>query len=225
MITLKDIYILIENAEQQSRKGKVKKAISIYKVACKEIDQLLGSIEDDGVDQDIITAVALLKRNIMQTVRDLENFLRRTNFDFLNSDSIANNTPPSTANTIPSNLRNDNLNSMFQSTKLMTNSLAMWEQDQPIDNFSSDPFLITLLNRLQNTLLDITKTSDHVEEDVSQQFQLFKRDLIWYEQKKFSDFNNHIKKMNDEKKKLENQITRQKELWEGLVENVKAKKR
>lgn len=214
------MYELINKAEHSLTDDHLKEAIGYYKEAGSELSSLLQSMKcDKGVDHEITKSIELLKASISQTMFELSNFAKQQN-----------------GSSAPKELVNG---SILQPRKLLEDSstFATIEQDLNKLSLENDVVLNMITTKLQKNLLEVMSTSDEtgkkstasnsVEERrlmLVQHIEQFKKELNWYEKKKFSQYNLDLVTLTKENAKLRHQVEKQRDRWNNLVESARQRR-
>ncbi|KAG0662728.1 hypothetical protein C6P45_001055 [Maudiozyma exigua] len=79
MATLCNVYKLIETAEQETKRGNLQNSILYYKETLKVITRIVTDIEKNELSDNVIEAVKVLRKDVSQTIYDLQNILDTDN--------------------------------------------------------------------------------------------------------------------------------------------------
>ncbi|SMN19886.1 similar to Saccharomyces cerevisiae YLR211C ATG38 Putative protein of unknown function [Maudiozyma saulgeensis] len=250
MPTLCNVYKLIETAEQETKRGNLQNSIIYYKETLKEINEITDKIEESGLSKNVIEAVQLLRKDISQTIYDIQNVLPTEN-DFTipysnkigeNADVFRNESTNNCPSTADSNGINQNfLGSVYlrmNPSVMQPGGAKMWETSMNNDKLipNNDPLFLGIVNKLQSNIIMSTsnqfKNGQHtvrgtqaIEEEIQQHVEQFRKEVSWYEQKRFEEYENRMKELEMENKKLNLQVDRLKQRWDSLVESAKERKK
>lgn len=215
------VYELISSAEQETRNGNLHKSIAEYKDALTEVNSISAALEPKYDSPEVIAAVNILRNDLLQTIYNME--LLKSNQKALSKDH--------------SNKSTLDMESMFLSMKPSMNNiyksnLLRPDANQITNDTTNDPILNNLLLKLNHNLLDTIgknnlahpKDEKDVSSEINRHIDQFKKELYWYEQKKVSEYDIQLKNILQENKKLNIQITKLRDRWNGLVESAKQKR-
>ncbi|CCK68713.1 Atg38p KNAG_0B02700 [Huiozyma naganishii CBS 8797] len=230
MSHLRQTYQLIENAEQQIKRGNLNESLKYYRQSVNEINKVilrLNSEHPDEVNDEVIESIEILKRDVSQTMFDLENFIKAQR-------------AVSKGSTVKNSINMNMMGSMLLSIKPSMNNVnrpsptSEQSGDGEGNNFVSDPILTGILNKLQTNLFALTADTKGVGVDgrgtknanleVSHHIEQFKRELSWYEQKKFSEYDSRLERTRKENRKLLQEVEKLKDRWNNLVESAKQRR-
>ncbi|CCD24384.1 Atg38p NDAI_0D00700 [Naumovozyma dairenensis CBS 421] len=263
MTTLNDIYELIDDAEEESRKGNITNSVRKYKETVKSLEELIKSTKREDINNEILVALDMLKKDISKTICELDKLLtiqRQQQQQQQHNGQVQglNQRPNSKSSNVSFNHRTPNMlssllmnpsvsNTMRYSYNLnynnaMTNSMnnANVERINPFN----DVVIRTITDNLKMNLLESIKGQYHLlngnakderkndeDEFIKQlnttfesQFDMFRKELGFYEQKKFSEYDTNLDNLIKENKKLLNQIVKLRERWDSLVESAKQRR-
>lgn len=224
-----------------------------YKETLKEITDIIQDTIENELSDDVIEALEILRKDISQTIYEIQNILNvdgepkeATNLadDYNKSsqklgDSLINspmkNIPLNNGNNYNSNL----MGSIYLKMKPSLNNMVgtkVWENMVKNDNFTpnNDPLFLSITNKMQNNLtttirkmvsgLNRNISSQALEEQINQHIEQFKKELSWYEQNKFAEYDNKTLQLERENRKLLNQVEKLRQRWESLVESARQRR-
>ena len=205
-------------------------------------------IEKNELSDNVIEAVKLLRKDVSQTIYDLQNILDTDNefTNQLNNNRLLESTDNvrKESTTMPNESADSNgisaQNYMGSIYMRLNNSMIqsgggkMWENDK---SSNSDPIFMGIINKLQNNInIAITNHIDKsdisnvaqkslINEEVQQHMEQFRKELSWYEQRRIEEYENRIEQTENDNKKLSLQVERLKQRWDSLVESAKERKK
>lgn len=202
------------------------------------------------MSNNVIEAVQLLRKDVSQTIYDIQNVLHVDNdFTLPVNNKIGENTEffkNGSNNNCPSSSDSNGINQNFlgsvylrmNPSVMQPGGARMWENiisnDKLIPN--NDPLFLGIINKLQsNVILSVSnQTKDiqqneegtqSIEEKIQQHVEQFRKEVSWYEQKKYEEYENKIQEIERENRKLNLQVDRLKQRWDSLVESAKERKK
>lgn len=249
----RQIYKLIESAEQETKRGNLDNSIKYYKQTLKQINEISKDTIKDDLPSNVIEAVLILQKDITETIRDIQNILdieqeaatppdktrappRITTKPSVQSiNRAAHSRQPSNS----TNFNSDYLGSMYLKMNPSVNNIGgtkMWESNISTGRTGSpnDPFLLGIMNKMENnmvaemtrvqTVSDSKQTQIQIEQAVHKHVEQFKREVAWYEQKKFVEYDTKMKQLEKENKKLQSKVEWLRLRWDSLVESAKERR-
>lgn len=222
MVTnMNQVYTIIEDAEQECRKGDFTNAKAKYQEAIEVLGPQNENLSQNKLSSDVTQAIDLLKQDITAKIQELELLIEKQSSEENNIGMVNNNM------LIGSVILNN------KSPINGINNARNWDNPAYQDTLSpiNDPLLMSILNRLQfNLNNDIQlkteggKNSKNSEMKINLRLEQFKKELVLYEQKKFKEYGMKIDEITKENKKLANEIGRLRERWDSLVESAKQRR-
>ncbi|AET41371.1 Atg38p Ecym_8075 [Eremothecium cymbalariae DBVPG len=202
------IYEHIEIAEQHCIERNYQNASKEYEHVLEQLESL---VKDLALNGDLKRAIMLLKEDIELKVKELEQWDQRKQPTPANTtQGLSTNNKSSPGRVIDMNMHLNNAN--------------------PI----TDPFLASIINKLQTNILQVltqqfageAKTAGQKEVSclVTQQIAQFQKEIAIFEQRKFREYDTKMDQLIKENKKLSNQVVRLKDRWDSLVESAKQKR-
>lgn len=173
----------------------------------------------DDINNSIIESVELLGKNISQVIFELNNINERK-WPQAEKDLVDRST--------------------IQPRDILEGSYDSMSLEQNLNKLSpqNDPLLNMILNKLQTSLLDVIKTTEShskiakdssvnegKEQKIAQYIEQFKNEIIWYEKKKFSQYDIDLVTLTKENALLHRHIEELQDRWNNLVESARKKKR
>lgn len=205
---------MIGKGEHDVAEERISEAIICYKDANAELVELLSQLKDDqSLDSNIVESVELLKTNVSQVIFDLNNLPKEQE-------------EPPTAKEIVNC-------SVLQRRSIIRESLNSTTSQRDLNKLSpeNDILLGMIMNKLQKSLLDTSSlftTTPKSNEERAQMFirhiEQFKKELIWYEKKKFSQYDIDLTTLTKENAKLQQQVEKLRDRWNNLVESARQKR-
>lgn len=174
----------------------------------------------DDINDDIIESVELLGKNISQVIFELNDILNERKWPPIDKDLVDRST--------------------IQPRNILEGSCDFISLEQKLNKLSpqNDPLLNMILNKLQTSLLAIIKTTEphsrvlkdsnvneRREQKIAQYIEQFKNEMVWYEKKKFSQYNVDLVTLIKENALLRRHIEELQDRWNNLVESARKKKR
>lgn len=221
MSTLAEVYTIIENAEQECRKGDFANARVKYQQAIEVLGPQNENLAQNELSSDVTQAIDLLKQDMTAKIQELELLIDKRSPEE-NSIGMLNN--------------NMLIGSVILNNKTSINGVGntrKWDNSiyQNSLNPLNDPILISILNRLQFNLnndmeskVKGVKNPNNLEMKTNLRLEQFKKELVLYEQNKFKEYGMKIDQIAKENKKLSNEIGRLRERWDSLVESAKQRR-
>ncbi|CCC71383.1 hypothetical protein NCAS_0H00730 [Naumovozyma castellii] len=229
MSSLKEVYDLISQAELETRNGNLNVSINKYKNALSKTNCLLKMLKSEDVENDVTDAILMLRKDISKTIFELEDLVSKQRPDS-KVGTVKNPTMLSSLAINPSM----NVLGFSKTWDSTVNTNTNLERINPYN----DPILRSITDKLQTNLLNLVSDNVQVFQKgdkeeflqtitfaVEQNFDIFRKELGFYEQKKFTEYDSNLENALKENKKLTNQISKLKERWDSLVESARQKKK
>ena len=174
----------------------------------------------DDINNDIIESVELLGRNISQVIFELNNLLNERKWSHIDKNLVDR--------------------SAIQPRNILEGSCDSISLEQNLNKLSpqNDPLLNMILNKLQTSLLWVIKGTEPYsriskdsnineggEHKIAQYIEQFKNEIVWYEKKKFSQYDIDLVTLTKENALLHRHIEELQDRWNNLVESARKKKR
>lgn len=205
---------MIEKGEHNVTEERISDAIMCYKDANTELMGLLSQLKNDkNLDTNILESVELLKTNVSQVIFDLSNL-------------------PKEQEETPTSKEMVNC-SILQRRNIIRDSLNSTTLQQDLNKLSpeNDILLSMIMNKLQKNLLDTSslltttpKSNEEKEQIFIRHIEQFKKELVWYEKKKFSQYDTDLSTLTKENAKLRQQVEKLRDRWNNLVESARQKR-
>lgn len=186
-------------------------------------------LKSEDVENDVTDAILMLRKDISKTIFELEDLVSKQRPDS-KVGTVKNPTMLSSLAINPSM----NVLGFSKTWDSTVNTNTNLERINPYN----DPILRSITDKLQTNLLNLVSDNVQVFQKgdkeeflqtitfaVEQNFDIFRKELGFYEQKKFTEYDSNLENALKENKKLTNQISKLKERWDSLVESARQKKK
>lgn len=187
-------------------------AVLYYKEALTEIDQLLSTLKKNKtVSIELIDSIECLRVNLSKSIFD---------YSSLSKQQKSSPTP------LLPDMRTLLNNSIYPNIQ---------NQESCQIDLDDDPALNMIMNKLQTNVVKSLKESEISKGEIQNpnsklyielnyHMEQFKKELVWYEKKKFQQYDNDMASLLKKNTKLQHQVDKLKDRWDNLVESARQRR-